>query len=98
MLHLVFGSTMTIAATVEEASRRQEVNIAARFIVYHDSRGGYRRRLRLHLGETVAASAKGHLEKSECEGEMEPWGTKYPDVCVRDATIRNVKERPLLKG
>ncbi len=72
--------------------------MAAKFILYHDLRGEYRWRLRSHSGETVAASAKGHLGKSECEGEMELWRTEYPDVCVRDATIRNVKERPLLKG
>jgi uncharacterized protein YegP (UPF0339 family) len=62
---------------------------AAKFIIYQGFDGGYRWRLRSLAGQTIAASEIGHHEKSECAQELEHWRLEYPDVSVRDATVRS---------
>lgn len=71
---------------------------AAKFIIYHDFDGEYRWRLRTLAGETIAASEMGHFEKSECAQEMEHWRLEYPDVPIRDATIRSPERQLSLKS
>ena len=61
----------------------------AKFIIYQDFEGGYRWRLRSGEGATIAFSERGHLEKAGCAQEMTRWKLEYPDVPVRDATIRS---------
>lgn len=70
---------------------------AAKFIIYRDFAGGYRWRLRSLAGSTIAASKMSHHEKSECDEELEHWRLNYPDVPVRDATIRGF-EKQLAQG
>jgi uncharacterized protein YegP (UPF0339 family) len=63
-----------------------------KFIIYQDFDGGYRWRLRSEEGATIVFSERGHLEKSGCAQEMGHWKLEYPDVPVRDATVRSVEE------
>ncbi len=64
---------------------------AAKFIIYQDFNGGYRWRLRSPVGETIATSVRGHDEKHGCENELGRWRIEYPEVPVRDATVRGPK-------
>jgi uncharacterized protein YegP (UPF0339 family) len=64
----------------------------AKFIIYQDFDGGYRWRLRSTQGATLAFSERGHHEKSGCAQEMEHWKIAYPDVGVRDATVRSFEK------
>lgn len=70
---------------------------ATKFLIYCDFDGGYRWRLRSLTGMTIAASETGHQQKSGCEQELERWRLEYPDVPIRDATIRNFETRLPLK-
>ncbi len=70
---------------------------AAKFIIYRGLDGGYRWRLRSLAGGTIAASEIGHHEKAGCTQEMERWRPKYPDIPVRDATVRSIKTQSSLK-
>jgi uncharacterized protein YegP (UPF0339 family) len=64
----------------------------AKFIIYQDFDGGYRWRLRSGEGATIAASERGHREKSGCTQEMAHWKLEYPDVAIRDATVRSFEK------
>jgi uncharacterized protein YegP (UPF0339 family) len=67
----------------------------AKFIIYRDFDGWYRWRLRSVVGGTIAVSKTGHHRKASCDQDLEYWRLKYPDVLVRDATIRGFeKQRP----
>jgi uncharacterized protein YegP (UPF0339 family) len=68
---------------------------AAKFIIYKGFDGAYRWRLRSLAGGTIAASETGHQEKSRCAQELGHWQLAYPDVAIRDATVRS-PERQLL--
>jgi uncharacterized protein YegP (UPF0339 family) len=65
----------------------------AKFIIYQDFDRKYRWRLRSGKGATIASSESGHHEKSWCAQEMEHWKREYPDVPVRDATVRSFKKQ-----
>ena len=67
----------------------------AKFIIYQDFDGGYRWRLRSGEGATIASCERGHPEKSGCAQEMEHWTLEYPDVLVRDATVRGFEKQLL---
>ena len=59
----------------------------SKFVLYRDLGDGYRWRLRSATGETLAASAAGHREKSACEAEMRSFmADHHLDVEVLDAT------------
>jgi uncharacterized protein YegP (UPF0339 family) len=65
----------------------------AKFIIYQDFDRGYRWRLCSGEGATIASSERGHHEKSGCAQEMEHWKLEYPDVPVRDATVRSFEKQ-----
>lgn len=56
-----------------------------KFVLYRDLDGGYRWRLRSHIGETLAASSIGHREKAACEAEVRALMAGYPTARIRDA-------------
>ena len=59
----------------------------SKFVLYRELGGGYRWRLRSATGETLAASAAGHREKSACEADLRAFMTDHhPDVGVLDTT------------
>jgi uncharacterized protein YegP (UPF0339 family) len=62
------------------------------FVLYRDLGDGYRLRLRSATGETLAASAAGHREKSACEAEMRSFmADHHLDVEVLDATATGLR-------
>lgn len=67
----------------------------AKFIVYQDFDRAYRWRLRSDDGVTIASSESGHDERSGCAQEMEHWKLEYPNVLVRDATVRSFEKQTL---
>jgi uncharacterized protein YegP (UPF0339 family) len=67
----------------------------AKFIIYQDFDREYRWRLRSSEGATIAFSEWGHHEKSGCAQEIDQWKLEYPDVLVRDATVRGFEKLPL---
>ncbi len=67
----------------------------AKFIIYQDFDGGYRWRLRSAEGATIASSERGHHAKANCAQEMERCKLEYPDVLVRDATVRGFEKQLL---
>lgn len=68
---------------------------SAKFIIYQDFDRAYRWRLRSDEGVTIASSESGHSERSECAQEMEDWRLEYPNVLVRDATVRSFEKQTL---
>jgi hypothetical protein len=48
--------------------------------------------LRSGEGATIASSERGHREKSGCTQEMAHWRLEYPDVAIRDATVRSFEK------
>lgn len=68
---------------------------AAKFIIYQDFDSAYRWRLRSDEGVTIASSESGHSERSGCAREMEHWRLEYPNVLVRDATVRSFEKQTL---
>lgn len=60
----------------------------SKFVLYRDFKTGYRWRLRSPTGETLAASASGHREKSACEAELRGFATDHPGAGILDATAR----------
>ncbi len=69
----------------------------AKFIIYQDFDRLYRWRLRSGEGSTIASSERGHDAKSACAQELAHWTLEYPDVPVRDATMRGF-EKHLLRA
>jgi uncharacterized protein YegP (UPF0339 family) len=67
----------------------------ARCIIYQDFDRQYRWRLRSSEGATIAFSGRGHYEKSGCVQELEQRSLEYPDVLVRDATVRAFEKQLL---
>ena len=61
--------------------------IGEKFVVFRDIRDGYRWRLRAAGGETLAASSRGHREKSSCYDEMRSTMTEHPGAGILDATV-----------
>ncbi|QIN82250.1 DUF1508 domain-containing protein [Rubrobacter tropicus] len=59
-----------------------------KFVLYRDFKTGYRWRLRSPTGETLAASASGHREKSACEAELRIFAADHPGAGILDATAR----------
>jgi hypothetical protein len=67
----------------------------ARMIIYQDFDRAYRWRLRSGKRVTIAASESGHRKKSSFTQELKDWVLEYPEVLVRDATVRNSQQQPL---
>lgn len=58
-----------------------------KFVIYKDPKDShFKRRLRSHLGGTLAESTSGHREKSACEAELSAFMADYPDVERLDTT------------
>jgi uncharacterized protein YegP (UPF0339 family) len=59
----------------------------SKFVLYRELGDGYRWRLRSATGETLAASAAGHQEKSACLADLRAYmGDHHLEVEVLDAT------------
>ena len=59
----------------------------SKFVLYRELEDGYRWRLRSATGETLAVSAAGHREKSDCEADLRTFmADHHLDVEVLDAT------------
>jgi uncharacterized protein YegP (UPF0339 family) len=62
----------------------------SKFVLYRELGDGYRWRLRSATGETLAASAAGHREKSACETELRTFMADHHQIAeVLDATVRD---------
>jgi hypothetical protein len=63
----------------------------SKVVLYRDLGDGYRWRLRSATGETLAASAAGHGEKSACEADLRAFMAEHQlDVEVLDATATDL--------
>lgn len=69
----------------------------AKLIIYKDMDYGYRWRLRSGEGATITYSERKHQTKSECARDIEQRMLEYPDVYVRDATVRGFEKQILAK-
>jgi uncharacterized protein YegP (UPF0339 family) len=63
----------------------------SKFVLYRDLGDGYRWRLRSATGETLAASAAGHREKSASQADLRAFmADHHLDVEVLDATAKGL--------
>ena len=59
----------------------------SKFVVYRDLKDGYRWRLQTATGETLAASSRGHRDKSSCYQEIRTVMADYPGADILDVAV-----------
>ncbi len=74
---------------------KKDLQKISKLIIYQDFARAYRWRLRSGERGTIASSERGHREKSGCAHELEEMVLEYPEILVRDATVRSSQRQPL---
>jgi uncharacterized protein YegP (UPF0339 family) len=89
------GSSCSSGGAIEGANGAGSERVKheeLKFVLYRDLGDGYRWRLRSDTGETLAASAVGHPNKSACEADMRSFmADHHLDVEVLDATAMGLR-------